>query len=113
VGVTDSKPVGNALGVVNWNKGVAVGPGVAVVNPWNATVGVGPGRGGFCQIYKKALMTKHSAINPQPNPPSRNLSNKGLNFAGNFIEFTQSNGKFLLQRAEMSFYLSSLSKTAR
>ena len=88
VAATVENPVGAELGVANWNSGVAVGAGV--VDPSNTSgvcETVGPGLGGFCQTYKNALITKHSAINPQPNPPSRNLSNKGLNFAGNFIEF--------------------------
>ena len=43
--------VGNPLGVANWNSGVAVGPGVVVLDPSNISgVVVGPGRGGFCQI---------------------------------------------------------------
>ena len=43
-------PVGSTPGVANWNRGVAVGPGVIVANPLNwFGVGVGPGFGGFCQ----------------------------------------------------------------
>ena len=44
--------VGSPLGVANWNSGVAVGPGVAVLDPSNMSgvAAVGPGRGGFCQI---------------------------------------------------------------
>ena len=51
VGEPVGKPVGNPLAVANGNSGVAVGPGVAVLNPEKAGgVDVKPGRGGFCQI---------------------------------------------------------------
>ena len=51
VGVREGKPVGNELGVANWNRGVAVDPDVTVADPSNTSgVGLGPGRGGFCQM---------------------------------------------------------------
>ena len=31
-----------------------------------------------------------AATNPQPNPPSRNLSKRGLNFAGGFMRLAHS-----------------------
>lgn len=83
--------VGWLLGVANGNSAVGEGPGVTVVRlPTGNAVAVGRERGGFCQMMKKLLRMTHNTINPQPSPPTRNLSNAGLSRSGSFsfIELT-------------------------
>src|SRR5512142_192240 len=86
VGRTGRVPCGATVNVGK-GEGVrkdAVGemePGVAVeraVIPIG--VFVGRGRGGFRNVYTKALPSRQSPMIPQPNPPNRNLSKVLKNF---------------------------------
>jgi hypothetical protein len=89
-GVRVVNPGGSKVGVANWNKAVGVGPGVIVDKlPASSAVAVLRGLGGFCQITRKLAIRIQRMIKPAPSPPSRNLSNIGLNFAGGFMPFTQ------------------------